>query len=123
MTPFELPSLWRARAERLREYAPAAATAFQEAAAELEQGLQAEANEVLTLRQASEYCGYSRDHLRRLVREGRLTNMGRKHAPRVRRGDLPRRPGRFDEPLATGYDPVADARQVAARRAHPGGGS
>lgn len=46
----------------------------------------------LTLRAAAAECGYSEDHLGRLVRRGTLKNYGRPGSPRVRRGDLPRRP-------------------------------
>ncbi|MFZ5625226.1 MAG: hypothetical protein ACOY71_12525 [Gemmatimonadota bacterium] len=45
-------------------------------------------DEPLTLKEAARLTGYSIDHLCRLVREGKLANVGRKHAPRVRRGDL-----------------------------------
>lgn len=53
----------------------------------------ADPEEALDLRTAADVSGYSADHLTRLVREGRLRNLGRKHSPRFRRGDLPRKPG------------------------------
>ena len=49
--------------------------------------------ESLSLEQASAESGYSVDHLGRLVREGILPNAGEPYAPRIRRCDLPRKPG------------------------------
>ncbi|MDB4916297.1 MAG: hypothetical protein JWM95_3941 [Gemmatimonadetes bacterium] len=54
---------------------------------------QANALEELTLREAALLSGYSVDHLQRLVSSGQLENVGRKGRPRVRRGDLPVKPG------------------------------
>ena len=77
----------------------------------------------LSLSEASHESGYSADHLRRLVRQGavRATRNGR-HLT-FQRGDLPRKPGSartpspaVDAATAERYDPVADARRVAARR-------
>jgi hypothetical protein len=50
-------------------------------------------SEPLTLARAAEESGYSVDHLARLVRAGRIPNAGRPRAPRVRRSDVPKRPG------------------------------
>jgi len=88
-----LATVWRARADEIRRFAPAAAEAFQEAALQLEQALRAAAAEPLNLRQAAKESGYSEDHLGRMVKKGKIPNVGRAHAPRVRRGDLPRKPG------------------------------
>ncbi|MFI5246791.1 MAG: hypothetical protein ACHQQR_16280, partial [Gemmatimonadales bacterium] len=74
---------------------------------------------LLTLTQAARACGYSADHLGRLVRSGQLTNFGRRHAPRVRAGDLPRRVRHGSETsnAASGtYDPVADAAALRERQ-------
>lgn len=112
----DLVSRWRERAGQLRPYAPGVAQAFEDAATELEGELERAADGVLSLREAAEYSLYSVDHLRRLVREGKLPNVGRPYAPRFRRGDLPRKPVEFDQEVRRDYDPVADARQVAAVR-------
>ena len=67
---------------------------------------------LLSLTAAARVCGYSADHLGRLVRAGTLVNHGRPNAPRVRRGDLPRKPalpGRLADPTLLG----ASRRQVA----------
>ena len=53
----------------------------------------ANALEALTLREAAMLSGYTVDHLQRLVSAGQLENIGRKGRPRVRRGDLPLKPG------------------------------
>lgn len=73
--------------------------------------------EHLTLREGAALSGYSADHLARLIRQGTLPNAGRRGAPRVRRGDLPRRPKAAVAPTTLGaYDVVADARKLVSRR-------
>lgn len=47
--------------------------------------------EVLNLREASRESGYSGDHLGRMVRDGKIPNVGRRNAPKVLRKDLPRK--------------------------------
>ena len=63
---------------------------------ELEATLQEWESEVLTVAQASEESGYTEAHLRELAREGTLPDgreSGSQGPIRIRRGDLPRRPG------------------------------
>lgn len=48
----------------------------------------------LNLRQASIESGYSADHLGKLVRAGKIPNVARTNAPKIRRRDLPLRPYR-----------------------------
>jgi len=48
---------------------------------------------LLKLSEASRACGYTADHLRVLIRAGKLTDYGRPHAPRVRLEELPVKPG------------------------------
>src|SRR5207245_6873324 len=62
------------------------ARAIEWAASLVERALQEHAEERLTLAEASARSAYSHDHLARLIREGRLPNAGRPHAPR---GDDP----------------------------------
>lgn len=102
---------WRDRANNLRRWADAegAARALEGAAAELEAALREATDEALTLAEASEASGYSERRLRELLADGTIPNAGRRGAPRIRRGDLPRRAGRT---TPTGYDPAADARQL-----------
>jgi hypothetical protein len=106
-----LADLWRTEAERLERFAPAAAVAFRDAAAQLETAIRAEADEVLTLTEAAMASGHSVDHLRHLVAAGVLHNAGRKGAPRVRRSDLPKK----TRPVSQ-YDVNADARRLAGVR-------
>jgi len=63
----------------------------------------------LTLRDAARESGYTADHLGRLVRNGTLPNVGRKHSPRVRACDLPRKPA------AATFSRSAVARAIASR--------
>ncbi|HSW31793.1 MAG TPA: hypothetical protein VLH75_20085 [Longimicrobiales bacterium] len=96
MLAAELVEHWKTRARKLREWAAAeeAAKAWEAAAAELEAALVSQAERRLNLQEAAAASGYSPDHLGRLLREGRVPNAGRTHAPRVRVGDLPLKPGR-----------------------------
>jgi hypothetical protein len=112
----DLVTTWRTRAEQLGPYAPAAAHAYNEAAAELERELAMQAAETLSLRQAAEASGYSADYLGRKVRNGAIPNVGRPHAPRIRRADLPRKAAGLrgcDRPLhLVGATPGEIARAV-----------
>lgn len=59
-------------------------------------------NDVLSLPEAARLSGYSSGHLGRLIRKGEIANAGRHCAPRIRRQDLPVKPGYLpdnDEPL------------------------
>lgn len=112
MTVDGLPAAWRARAEELERFAPAAAEAFRAAADELEGALRERAGERLTLSEAAEVSGYSKRRLRELVGEGKLANVGAKGRPRFLRGDLPRKAGAAP---ATDYDLEADAEELVGR--------
>lgn len=87
-----LADRWRMKAEQIKPYAPAAAQAFLDAAADLASAVEGTDDAKLRLKDAARECGYSADHLSRMVRDGALANYGRKHSPLVRRGDLPRKP-------------------------------
>ena len=89
---------WRARAEHLRRYAPEVANVWEDAATELDAFLHGAERETLSLKQAAAESGYTAGHLSRLLAIGTLPNAGKPHAPRVRRGDLPRKP-RTSTPL------------------------
>ena len=112
----ELAREWRKRAADVRAWAAAdgAACAIELCADELETAFQAAEDELLGPGAASEASNYSTRRLRELEAEGRLTNYGRRGAPRYRRGDLPRKPrakGRG------GYDVDADADGLIGRMA------
>ena len=87
---------------------------LREGAAELERALRDDESDALTLAKAALASGYWAEHLRHLIARGELQNAGRRGAPRVRRGDLPRKA----KATPTGYDPAADALQLhrASRR-------
>ena len=73
--------------------------------------------EGLTLAQASKRCGYAPDSLSRLIRQEKLTNIGRRGAPRVRASELPKRPSnKLAEHGSRPYDPSTDARLLRIRR-------
>ena len=110
-----LPALWRQRADELRPFAEAAARAFGAAAEDLSAELAREDERLLTLQEASRTSGYTADHLARLVRQGTIPNAGRRHAPRIRSADLPRRAPVAPRPPSR-YDPAADARELLSAR-------
>jgi hypothetical protein len=87
-----LLSHWRSRASDLERYAPVAAQAFRDAADELAEALNGAEGSV-SLAEASTLGGYSIDSLQRMVACGRIQNCGRKGKPRVRRADVPVKPG------------------------------
>ena len=104
--PAGLLSAWRERAVYLEQFGdPTTARLWKLAAVELEHVLKAQGDETLTLVEAAALSGYSVDHLEWLVKKGKLPNHGRKHAPRVRRADLPvktpTKPGRPAQPPRT----------------------
>jgi hypothetical protein len=85
---------WRTNAALLRSYgAPGHARLLERLAADLEAELAAESSPVVDLAGAVFLSGYSRAHLRRLLRTGRLLNLGTDDAPRFNAADLPRKPG------------------------------
>ena len=87
-----LSSQWRSRASDLERYSPSAAQAFRDAADELENALQS-GEGCVSLKEASTLGGYSTDSLQRMVAAGRIQNCGRKGRPRIRRAEVPVKPG------------------------------
>jgi hypothetical protein len=105
--PARLPAEWRTRADELEPFAAPAAVAFRRAADELESALREAADTELTLTEAARESGYSDRRLRELIADGSIPQAGRKHAPRLRRGDLPKKAKAKD--AGAGYDARADA--------------
>lgn len=101
-----LVTRWRDDARRLGEdYGQEqVARVLKRVADDLEAALRTIDDEVLNLREASEATGYHEDHLGRLVKSGKIPNAGRKHAPRIRRGDLPVKQGGGAPNASGGYD-------------------
>ena len=94
----ERTALWRAHAEILRSYGAEHIAAVLEAcAAQLDADERARPHAVVTLDRAVELTGFTRGHLRRLCRSGKLPNVGTKAAPAFRLADLPRKVGAAPE--------------------------
>ena len=116
----ELIESWRSEAEHLRErYSDERlARACEAHAQELEAALASEGLEALTLDTAEIESGYSRTHLRRLLREGKILNAGEPGNPRILRRSLPRKPGR---PTPAAIPVVRSSRTQVARAVVAGG--
>ena len=85
---------WYADAEKLRSWgAEAKAQVVDRCATELAETIATQDAEPLSLAEAAKESGYCVSHLRRLITEGKLRDVAEKGQPRVRRGDLPRKPG------------------------------
>ena len=102
-----------AKAKELREAfgGEPQARSLEWAAARIEQALRDENEQLLTLKQASEISGYHPDSLARMVRDGQIPDLrppNSKAMIRIRRGDLPIKPGRA-------HTPDADVRELASR--------
>ncbi len=103
----------RAKAKELRESfgAEGRARSLEWAAAKIEQALRDENDDLLTLPQAAELSGYHPDSLARMVRDGQIPDLrppNSKAMIRIRRGDLPIKPGQT-------HTPEADVRELASR--------
>jgi hypothetical protein len=95
MTPREILDRWHARRAELAALNASVdgARLCDEAIRDLEQLVNGSGDEALTLVEAAEESGYTAGHLGREVRAGRIPNAGRENAPKIRRRDLPRKPG------------------------------
>lgn len=116
MTPREILDRWAARRDewaRLHVQVDGACLAA-EVIADLERvAAGVDVDEPITYAKAVELSGYSVDHIGRLVRDGKLRNVGRKGAPRVLASELPKRPStRIAGPRRVPYDPASDARSL-----------
>ena len=87
-----LPADWRKQAKSLRRYGgETPAIAIERCADDLETTLVERDETTLSLVEAARESGYSRDHLGRLVRDGKIPNAGLPNAPRIARIHLPRK--------------------------------
>jgi hypothetical protein len=83
---------WRAEAAVCRRRgSPIAADALESCAADLVARLREMELESITLEEAAAESGYSYSALQKKVASGDLTNVGKRGAPRVRRGELPKK--------------------------------
>jgi len=112
MSRDEFIGRWSQRADELKRLAANVDghKVITEMLTDLELLFREEDSEELTLQKAAHESGYSPDHLGREVRAGRIPNVGRPKAPRIRRGDLPRKPGRL---LSSQHENMFARRQIA----------
>ena len=83
---------WLKQAEALRRYGGGnLAVVLERCADELEATLRERDETTLTLTDAARESGYTREHLGRLVRDGKIPNAGRPGAPRIALKHLPRK--------------------------------
>ncbi|HEU4561028.1 MAG TPA: hypothetical protein VFS20_24465 [Longimicrobium sp.] len=116
----DLARLWREHAALLRRYgAEAQALVLEQCAEEIEAEMQADEARLLTLDEAVEFSGYTRGHLVRLDKAGKLRNVGTTSNPLYVRSELPRKPGQTGaiETLAQTQKSAVDLRNQAARAA------
>lgn len=92
-----LVALWRERAAVMEPYAPGVAHALRDCAGDLERALSA-TEDTVSPAEAAALSGYTADAIGRMIRDGRLENLGSKRRPKVRVADLPRKPGRPFDP-------------------------
>ena len=112
-----LKEQWTADADLLRRYGDErGAHVSQMHAAQLESALQQLQWETVSLEVAEEESGYTRGHLRRMLSEGTLPNVGTAQDPKVFRCHLPRKPGHGVAALRRqpAYSLLQVARAVAA---------
>ncbi len=96
-----LAECWLSTAETLEgAFDERGAALYRHLAAELQEALREAADEVLTLAEASSESGYSESRLRHLIADGTLPQAGERGRPRVRRGDLPSKPQKHDQPTS-----------------------
>lgn len=92
-----LAEKWRDAAAILRRYgASAQADTLEILAAQLTEHRARSTAESVDLATAAAMSGYSRSHLRRLIRTGALRNHGTERAPALLISDLPRKPREDD---------------------------
>ncbi len=94
--PAQLADSWRDDARILRSRgAPGHADVLESCAQELQARQEEHFLEALPLSQAAKEVGYSYSALQKVVAEGKNPNVGKRNAPRIRRGDLPQKAGRL----------------------------
>lgn len=89
-----LVNQWREDATRLRQWgAVAQAEVLDRCVSDLETRAREWELAALTVQEAAAESGYSYSAIQKKLASGELENLGTKHSPRVRRGDLPRKGG------------------------------
>ena len=93
-----LSARWQGDAAILHRWgATAQAAAVEVCASELEDEVRTFSLEWLSLGQAEEESGFSYSALEKMVRNGRILNVGSPGHPRIRRCDLPKKPSSRSE--------------------------
>ena len=88
-----LATRWRSEAAVLqRRGASIQAGVLEGCASEMEEEARLFSLEPLTLGQSADESGFSYSALQKMVSHGTIPNNGKKGTPRVRRGDLPKKP-------------------------------
>jgi len=110
----QLPADFLANAEEIRRLAgdERAAQVWEAASRDVESRLRAASLEALDLSTAAGESGYTRSHLVRMLREGKIPDSGSDSDPRILRMHLPRKPGLGVDENAV---PPASSRTQAAR--------
>ena len=109
-----LPDSWRSEADVLdRRGAPNQAEVLRSCADELEAYERERNLELLTLDAAADATGYTRNALEKQIQRGDLRNYGKQGHPRVRRGELGRKPGHPDNDVDEWADELLVARLEA----------
>lgn len=117
MAGTELIALWRARADILEPYAEGVARALRTCADEREAEMAAEASDTVTPAEGAILSGYTADALGKMIRDGRLRNVGTKRRPKIPRADLPKKPrrGREDSGVMS-FEEMAVRMAVGSRK-------
>lgn len=111
-----LLAAWLKQAESLRRYGGGnLAIVLETCADELEATLRLRDETTLTLTDAARESGYTREHLGRLVRDGKIPNAGRPGAPRIARRHLPRKHRDPGSPPGSRLARKRDRREVSGR--------
>ena len=99
----DLAEAWRGDAVRLRTWGcDGQARILERCADELDAHADAVADATLSLEEAAAECGYSVAHLRRLVAQGVLPDVGTNGVTALHQRDLPYKPGRKRHPRPFG---------------------
>lgn len=115
MRPDEFVTKWASEAEVMRQRGVLVngALLLDEILRDFDAVTQGRASELLTLTDGATESGYSADYLGALIRQGKIQNAGRPHAPRIRRQDLPRKASRLPDPPPSLKLVGATPRQIA----------
>jgi hypothetical protein len=115
MRPDEFVTKWTTEAEVMRQRGVLVngALLLEEILRDFDAVTRGRAGELLTLTDGAAESGYSAEYLGTLIRQGKIQNAGRPHAPRIRRQDLPRKASRLPDPPPSLKLVGATPRQIA----------